>query len=82
MPFVCKYCGGSFCPEHRLPESHECPGLKQVKGRVARGEMPMFIHKKAANEIKVNFDYSPPGPGNSMREIWKRIKKFFGRPAN
>lgn len=24
LPFVCKYCGQSFCAEHRLPESHNC----------------------------------------------------------
>jgi hypothetical protein len=24
LPFKCKYCGGSYCNEHRLPEYHEC----------------------------------------------------------
>ncbi|TFG01394.1 MAG: hypothetical protein EU542_07015 [Promethearchaeota archaeon] len=24
LPFKCKYCGGIFCKEHRLPENHEC----------------------------------------------------------
>jgi Zn-dependent protease len=26
LPFVCNYCGGTFCSEHRLPEAHQCPG--------------------------------------------------------
>lgn len=26
LPFVCYYCGGVFCADHRLPESHECKG--------------------------------------------------------
>lgn len=26
MPFRCKYCGGYFCSEHRLPEMHNCTG--------------------------------------------------------
>ena len=26
LPFVCNYCGGAFCPEHRLPEAHMCKG--------------------------------------------------------
>jgi hypothetical protein len=26
MPFSCSRCGGTFCPEHRLPESHLCTG--------------------------------------------------------
>lgn len=29
MPFRCKYCGGYFCAEHRLPEMHDCPGTYQ-----------------------------------------------------
>ncbi len=24
LPFVCRYCGQSFCSEHRLPETHGC----------------------------------------------------------
>ncbi len=27
MPFKCRYCGGYYCVEHRLPEKHNCPGL-------------------------------------------------------
>jgi len=26
LPFTCNYCGGTFCSEHRLPESHACKG--------------------------------------------------------
>ena len=26
MPFRCKYCGGYYCSEHRLPEMHNCTG--------------------------------------------------------
>ncbi|RLG05769.1 MAG: hypothetical protein DRN59_04105 [Thaumarchaeota archaeon] len=28
MPFRCAYCGEYFCSEHRLPEKHNCPGLR------------------------------------------------------
>ncbi|MDV3244442.1 MAG: hypothetical protein LYZ66_04610 [Nitrososphaerales archaeon] len=24
LPFVCNYCGGAFCSDHRLPEAHAC----------------------------------------------------------
>ncbi|HEY9246107.1 MAG TPA: rhomboid family intramembrane serine protease [Candidatus Methanoperedens sp.] len=34
MPFTCKFCGKSFCYNHRLPESHSCPGLAVYKERV------------------------------------------------
>jgi Zn-dependent protease len=31
LPFKCSYCGGSFCAEHRIPESHECPETWRAK---------------------------------------------------
>src|SRR5574341_344499 len=34
MPFTCKFCGSSYCYNHRLPESHECSGLLQFKKKV------------------------------------------------
>jgi membrane associated rhomboid family serine protease len=29
MPYKCRRCGGTYCSSHRLPESHDCPGLNQ-----------------------------------------------------
>ena len=29
--FRCPYCNGLYCGEHRLPESHGCPGIQRVK---------------------------------------------------
>ena len=26
LPFICNYCGGVFCSDHRLPEAHQCRG--------------------------------------------------------
>lgn len=31
MPFRCPYCGGLFCEEHRLPEAHNCPSLRELR---------------------------------------------------
>ncbi len=30
LPYRCKYCGGTFCVWHHLPENHECPGLRRA----------------------------------------------------
>ncbi len=30
MGFICSYCNNYFCPEHRLPEKHECLGLRNL----------------------------------------------------
>ncbi len=34
LPFTCKFCGRTFCYNHRLPESHDCSGLVVYKERV------------------------------------------------
>lgn len=31
LPFNCKFCGGTYCTNHRLPEYHNCPGLRMVR---------------------------------------------------
>jgi len=31
LPFRCPYCGGLFCEEHRLPEAHNCPSLREKR---------------------------------------------------
>ena len=29
--FTCTYCGGTFCPAHRLPFNHACPRIEEWK---------------------------------------------------
>jgi len=31
LPFKCNYCGNYYCPEHRLPENHDCTETWRVK---------------------------------------------------
>lgn len=31
LPYKCKFCGYTYCSEHRLPERHHCPGLDMLK---------------------------------------------------
>jgi len=35
MPFICSFCHDAFCPQHRLPESHDCPEYWRVQARKA-----------------------------------------------
>ncbi len=40
LPFKCNYCEHFYCPEHRLPENHECSESWRVKAvRSARSAM-------------------------------------------
>ncbi len=36
LSFTCPYCNGVFCGEHRLPESHGCPGIQKVRESAQR----------------------------------------------
>jgi membrane associated rhomboid family serine protease len=31
LPYKCKFCGWTYCSEHRLPENHACTGLEILK---------------------------------------------------
>ncbi|MDY6769459.1 MAG: rhomboid family intramembrane serine protease [Candidatus Nanohaloarchaea archaeon] len=33
MPFRCKFCEDSFCSAHRLPENHDCGGLRDYQDK-------------------------------------------------
>jgi hypothetical protein len=62
LPFNCKYCGGTFCKKHRLPENHECTfelkhvpvvptSQRETKQRyqdtpMKRSESKVFLDKK------------------------------------
>jgi len=39
LPFRCPFCGGYFCAEHRLPESHDC--TEAWKMRIPRQPEPI-----------------------------------------
>ena len=43
LPFKCAYCGGFFCAEHRLPESHACP--EAWRARAPRETPPMTTQR-------------------------------------
>ncbi len=56
MPYKCGYCGGTFCPKHRLPENHECEGLEEIskkskeEGRIYRDVSENLRRKTPSNE--------------------------------
>jgi len=28
LPFTCQHCGGTYCPDCRLPPNHNCTGIR------------------------------------------------------
>ena len=71
LPFTCKFCGGKFCSKHRLPEEHNCPGLKEYKEKVMKGESSWFKEKKV--EKQDSHSMSIPIPSYS----YKSKSSFF-----
>ncbi|MHA1595445.1 MAG: AN1-type zinc finger domain-containing protein [Candidatus Baldrarchaeia archaeon] len=59
LPFVCKYCGGIFCEDHRLPEAHDCPYMPRVKEWVIRPT------------VYVPVPPPPPAPAPQIVEVKK-----------
>lgn len=56
LPFRCPYCGGYFCAEHRLPESHDCPRIELARAP-KRETKPMIVQKQKPYEYTIS--YSP-----------------------
>ena len=54
LPFRCPYCGGYFCPEHRLPEAHECPNMELARAPKEETHMPI-IQKQKSYEYTVTY---------------------------
>ena len=59
MPFKCSYCGGYFCGEHRIPESHACP--ESWRARAPRDAPPLTSSKGLPKEpaYKYTVSYTP-----------------------
>ena len=51
LPFKCTYCGGAFCPEHRLPENHSCERFAEVKPRERRQIPKDVISRRGPEEV-------------------------------
>lgn len=66
VPFECKFCGGTFCSDHRLPEAHECAGLEEYK-------------KKAGEKKKVIYEpFRPERSKDTSPSIFQRFSSFLG----
>ena len=51
LSFVCNYCAGSFCSEHRFPEAHGCAG--NLKKPVIGTEPPSAFSRVEVRDIVI-----------------------------
>lgn len=50
LPYTCKYCGWTYCSDHRLPENHDCPGLEKFKTQVRKTGRIMYQPEPVAKK--------------------------------
>lgn len=68
MPYVCKFCKGRFCAQHRLPESHNCAGLGTYRERVREGGR-VFASDPLARPTPVRAQRVAP----SLDAFWSKV---------
>ncbi len=72
LPFNCKYCSGTFCKKHRLPENHECTfELKHVPVEPATPRSSKRRYQDVDLKKAASPEYLDQGP--------KALKKYLKR---
>jgi len=73
MPFKCPYCGNHFCPEHRLPENHNCPEI--WKAKTPQPPLQTAIPTQGAYQHTVTF--MPTIPKRGLRFSQKEVEHIL-----
>jgi Zn-dependent protease len=55
IPFHCPYCGGQFCSQHRLPESHSCPQIGLAHNQKQETIAEVFAPKRNSYEFSISY---------------------------
>jgi Zn-dependent protease len=58
LPFVCNYCGGVYCADHRLPENHACTGDLSRKPVVETSTSTFSWNEGASSTIRPSVSHS------------------------
>jgi hypothetical protein len=75
LPFSCKYCGGTFCKKHRLPENHECTfELKHVPLEPAAQKEARSLRQDTVLKKSYSREYVDQG-SKVIRKYLKRQEK-------
>ncbi|WP_232222064.1 rhomboid family intramembrane serine protease [Methanococcoides burtonii] len=72
MMFTCRFCGKSYCSDHRLPERHACTGLDRDTGQ---------YNDHSDNNYRSDHNSSGQVPGTNMDELVKNMMKEAAKTA-
>ncbi len=71
--FTCMYCNNQFCSEHRLPESHGCPGLLLARDAASKRVSDTFSGEFPEEEEESE-QIIKKGP-SQRQSILKKVRK-------
>ena len=71
LPYTCKFCKEEFCSDHRLPEKHECEGLKKYKENKEKVYFKEKLGNKKRKRLPKHYYHPPKQP------LLSKIKGFF-----
>lgn len=69
--FICPYCKGVFCGDHRLPEGHGCPAMHHVQDEAKK----RVSESVGTDEYKENQTWSSVMPKKKKKKIRRRSGK-------
>lgn len=81
LPYKCKWCGGTFCSEHRLPEKHDCINRFNQKYYWNNPKIQKPIYNNQFRTHHYKKDVSTDKPQYNKR-IQKSILKIRRRLTN
>ncbi len=78
LPFICRYCGKSYCKKHRIPENHECSfEFKNDPFKVKS------MNKAKSSKVYADYpaeSYPKPSSSKRVRIREPRIRRNRTRP--
>lgn len=74
--FECRYCGGAYCPEHRLPEGHDCDGV-----RFSSDPGKRFESKFSGEVVEKGEGIEPPEPFKPKCTVGTTPEPEWGNPS-
>ena len=69
LPFVCNYCGGAYCPDHRLPEAHQCKGDLTQRRTIVAPPQTTFSWQEPAQPYQPTVRQEKVFSGIEIRDI-------------
>lgn len=76
LQYQCNYCDGEYCPEHRLPEDHDCDGVRFLADPGKR-----FESKFSDEIVRTGEKIEPPKPMSDVPTISTTPEPEWDNPS-